>query len=286
MTESDWPSRAMRSIVASISFAPESHANFPTVTGTITPVVLVQIMETFREDDSPEQNDSSPAKPDLITHVAVDKLTMHDKDALEPALDDTGQRGLKPAELLVDSLYGSTECLEKGNKRNVKIISPAMTPKGKLQGRLTLEDFELDDDGRVLHCPEDCVPLSTTIAESKLQVLFDKADCESCPDRNRCPTSAVGRSSSRYQYTHDRVRQRIRRLQDCTPEFRNRYRWRAGVEATMSRFKYQMGMARLRVRGRARVTYTAMLRGLGLNIHRVATWRMAIRNDKVWRFGI
>ncbi|MEO1525495.1 MAG: transposase [Planctomycetota bacterium] len=41
-----------------------------------------------------------------------------------------------------------------------------------------------------------------------------------------------------------------------------RYRWRAGVEATMSRFKKQMGMARLRVRGMASVSYTATLRAL------------------------
>ena len=44
----------------------------------------------------------------------------------------------------------------------------------------------------------------------------------------------------------------------------------------MSRFKHQMGMARLRVRGMAKVTYVAMLRALGLNIHRVAVYRTAV----------
>ena len=73
----------------------------------------------------------------------------------------------------------------------------------------------------------------------------------------------------------DRVRQRERRLKDASEEFRNRYRWRAGVEATMSRFKHQMGMARLRIRGMAKVTYVALLRALGLNIRRVAAYRMA-----------
>ena len=37
----------------------------------------------------------------------------------------------------------------------------------------------------------------------------------------------------------------------------------------MSRFKHQMGMAK--------VTYVAMLRGLGINIHRVAVYRILIR---------
>jgi hypothetical protein len=41
----------------------------------------------------------------------------------------------------------------------------------------------------------------------------------------------------------------------------------------MSRFKHQMGMAKLRVRGMANVTYTAMLHAVGPNIHRVAAYR-------------
>ena len=47
-------------------------------------------------------------------------------------------------------------------------------------------------------------------------------------------------------------------------------------EATMSRFKHQMGMARLRVRGTASITYVATLRALGLNIRRLATYRLAV----------
>jgi hypothetical protein len=236
---------------------------------------LVQIMETFAEEDSAQQNTSHPPKPDLITHVAVDKLTMHDQNALEPALDDADKRGLKPKELLADSHYGSKECLAKGRERGVEIVSPAMTAKGRLQGKLTLEDFELDDDGRVLRCPAGKEPIETSVAEVRIQVLFDPAVCQGCPHRDHCPAAAVGRSERRWQYNHDRVKQRARRRKDTSDEFRSHYRWRAGIEATMSRFKHQMGMARLRVRGMAKVTYTALLRALGLNIHRVAAYRAA-----------
>lgn len=237
---------------------------------------LVQIMETFTADASAQQDAAYSPKPDLITHVAVDKLTMHDQDALEPALDDADQRGLKPQELLADSHYGSNECLAKGRKRGVEIISPAMTAKGKLQGKLTLENFELDDEGRVLRCPAGKAPMETSIAEVRIQVLFDPVVCESCLHKDNCPAAAIGRSERRWQYNHDRVKQRERRLKDASDEFRGRYRWRAGIEATMSRFKHQMGMARLRVRGMTKVTYTAMLRALGLNIRRVAAYRAAI----------
>lgn len=236
---------------------------------------LVQIMETFAEDDSRAGNEELPPRPDLITHLAVDKLTMHDQDALEPALDDADQRGLKPNQLLADSHYGSNACLAKGRERHVEIISPAMTAKGKRQGKLTLEDFELDKLGGVLRCPTGQEPLETSVADVRIQVLFDVAVCQACPRRNDCPAAAVGRSERRWQYNHDRVKQRERRLREASEEFRDRYRWRAGIEATMSRFKHQMGMARLRVRGMVKVTYVAMLRALGLNIHRVAAYRAA-----------
>jgi Sec-independent protein translocase protein TatA len=237
----------------------------------------VQIMETYAEDDEPADGKQEPAKPDLITHVAVGKMTTHDQDAIEPALDDVGKRGVKPEELLADSHYGSNDSLEKGLRCGVKIIAPSMPAKGKKQGKLTLEDFELDADGRVLRCPEGHTPIETSAADVRLQVLFAASDCAACSQRHCCLLSAVGRKINRYQYTHDRLRQRQRRLDDATDEFRDRYRWRAGVEATMSRFKYQMGMAKLQIRGMKKVTYIAVLRALGLNIHRVAAYRASLR---------
>ena len=116
-------------------------------------------METFsqdatsRNDDDADQENVPSAKPDLITHVVGDPLTMHDKDALMSALTDTEQRGQKPNELLADSHHGSMECPAEGEQRRVKTISPAQTAKGKLQGNLTLEDFDLNDEGLIQRCP-------------------------------------------------------------------------------------------------------------------------------------
>jgi len=61
-----------------------------------------------------------------------------------PALTDTEQRGQKTEELLADLHYGSMECLALGDEHGIKLISPVQMPKGKLQGKLTLEDFELN----------------------------------------------------------------------------------------------------------------------------------------------
>lgn len=154
----------------------------------------------------------------------------------------------------------------------VDLVAPARTAKGSSSGRLTLEDFALDDDGLVLQCPNGIAPASTSIATAKLQARFELSQCRACPDMQRCPMQAAKHDGqfARFQYTPDRAANQKRRLYESSEAFRAIYRWRAGIEATMSRLKHQMNLARLRIRGMATMRYTVNLRALGLNIHRCA----------------
>jgi hypothetical protein len=236
---------------------------------------LVQVMETYSDAEEDASKDAPPPVPDLITHVAVGPMNVHDGSALEPALADVAGRGLGPDVVLADSHYGSDDNLGMASGRGVEVVSPAMPAKGSKQEKLTLERFELDEGGRITRCPQGHAPVMTSGGEEKLQALFDVATCAACPLHRSCCASAVGRKEPRYQYTRERARHRERRLRDRSDEFRGRYRWRAGIEGTMSRFKHRMHMAALRVRGRAAVGYTTFLRALGLNIHRVAVYKAA-----------
>ena len=234
---------------------------------------MTQIMETYAEDD--EAAGAMPGDdpiPDLITHVAVHPMTQHDLQALEPAVADVKARQIAPQLLLGDSHYGSTESVAQLQTQDIELLAPAMPPKGAKQGQLTLEDFELDDVGRIIACPQGHRPIWTSVSETRLAVRFDPAPCQECPHMEKCPgylTSGTD-DQRRWQYTHERVAQRQRRLDEQEPAFKDRYRWRAGIEATMSRLKHQMGLAHLRIRGMAAVKYTVFLRALGLNVFRVA----------------
>jgi hypothetical protein len=236
---------------------------------------LVQVMETYGDAEEDPSEEAPPPLPDLITHVAIGPMNVHDGSALEPALNDVEGRGITPEVLLADTHFGSNDNLETASGRGVELVSPSMPAKGSKQEKLTLEHFELDEHGLVLRCPQGHAPVMTSAGEDKLQALFDRATCAACPLHQSCCASAADRKEPRYQYTRDRVRQRERRLHDLTDEFKDRYRWRAGIEGTMSRFKHQMGMAALRVRGRAAVGYATFLRALGLSIHRVAAYQAA-----------
>ena len=140
---------------------------------------LVQVMETFSDDtDKDEEVEeatsavSKVAKPDLITHMALGKMTVHDSKALLPAIQDTKARGVAPEHIVADTHYGSTKCIAQAKAKGVTLLAPAMPPKGKGQGKLTLEDFELDTSGCIQRCPAGHVPLETSVSKKRLQVRF------------------------------------------------------------------------------------------------------------------
>ena len=58
---------------------------------------MAQIVETYCED---VRNEAVAATPDLITHVEVHKMTVHDGHRLADALDDLSERALTPAVML------------------------------------------------------------------------------------------------------------------------------------------------------------------------------------------
>jgi hypothetical protein len=69
------------------------------------------------------------------------------------------------------------------------------------------------------------------------------------------------------------VRLARRRQQERTPAFCEKYRFRAGVEATMSEFDRRTGVKQLRVRGMKAVAFAVIMKAVGLNIMRAARYR-------------
>ncbi|WP_425441601.1 transposase [Roseovarius lutimaris] len=114
--------------------------------------------------------------------------------------------------------------------------------------------------------------VSTSASTAKLLARFDLATCRECPDRARCPVQAEKHDGqfARFQYTPTRAKNRKRRLYESRDPCREAYRWRTGIEATMSRLKHQMNLAYLRVRGMPTMRYTVNLRALSLNVRRCA----------------
>lgn len=233
-----------------------------------------QIMETYttREDDADQED---PPILNLITYIEVSPAHVGDSDALIPALEETSQRGCTPKEVTADTHYGGDENVRQAASRGVELVSPSHYSDGR-NGTLGIKDFEIDtSSGTVRVCPEGHAAVEThRTPKKRIVTTFDYTVCQACPQQNRCPVRLKHSHAALY-YTDKRIRLALRRQYEQTEEFRDRYRWRAGIEGTNSRLKSQTGAGRLRVRGLANVRFAIRLKALGLNILRAARVRAA-----------
>jgi len=226
----------------------------------------VQVMETYTEEKDPKE------KPlNLITHVEVEPANKSDADALVPAIESTEKRNLKPSELTADSLYGSDDNCEQANGHDVELIAPTMgTPK---DDKLSLADFQVSPKGRITACPQGHAP-SKIRERKRISAGFSSEGCKACPEIARCPVKK-GKKYYYLRFSRSETRLAMRRAYECSEEFKTRYRWRAGVEATMSQYDRRTGVKHLRVRGLKAVKYCSKLKALAVNIFRAAALRAA-----------
>ncbi len=240
----------------------------------------VQVAETY-------ENSEKKSQPSLITHVSVESADKSDAKALIPYIEDTKNRGLDPKEVLADTLYGGDENVETAaNDKNVEVVSPAKGPEPGKDNKLSLTDFTLSKRGKVTSCPQGKTPSSVKQKKLRHSTKFNVEDCESCSLLNECPVKP-GKNGYYLRYDDRAARLAMRRAYERTAEFRERYRFRAGAEATMSYYNKKTGIKHLRVRGIKAVSCCAFLKATGVNILRAATFKnRKIRDNRPDPSGI
>lgn len=224
-----------------------------------------QVMETYSDEEAEE----GKVQPNLITYIDVEPANCSDKETPPRAIQETQERECAPEELLADSLYGSDENVQKAAEEGVDIITPTMgKPKSK-EEMLILDDFTVDEKtGEITSCPAGEAPSDIQSKEGGLKTYFDPAVCEGCEHKDYCkvgldPDHQIG-------YTPKQLRLAQRRVAEESDEFREKYRWRSGIEALNAKLKRMMKIGRLRVRGLARVRLAVTLKALGWNIFQAA----------------
>jgi len=226
----------------------------------------VQVMETFCDDENKKKDSLN-----LITHVEVEPAHNSDANALIPAIESAEQRNLKPEELSADSLYGSDDNFERAKQHDIELVAPTMGP-GQ-DDDLSLSDFQFSEKGEIVACPHGNAPGKVKKRKSA-SIGFAIKHCENCPNLSKCPVKK-GKKYYYLRYTDKEMRLAKRRLYERSDKFKDRYRWRAGAEATMSEYDRRTGVKHLRVRGLKAVRFCATLKALGVNIFRAAALRAA-----------
>ncbi|MGD9368518.1 MAG: transposase [Desulfobacteraceae bacterium] len=231
----------------------------------------VQIMETFTRCEDEEEKAQTL---NLITHVAVEKACEHDSNALIPAIEDTQKRDVGPKSVVADTLYGSDDNHQAAKTKQVDLVAP--TFKSNKSDGMDQSHFSFDDTGRVIGCPAGHSPVKVSYKKKtkRFSARFDSNQCRSCPHLGQCPVQP-GKKNHFLRYSEKDYRLAVRRAIEVSEEFIDTYRWRAGVEATMSQYDRLTGVKHLRVRGFKAVRYCATLKAAGLNLLRAAMARKA-----------
>ena len=233
----------------------------------------MQVMETYSPDKS---------QPDLITHVEVEAAHESDAQAVVPALEESEQRGLAPTQLLADTLYGSDDNVEKAKERGVEVVSPTM---GAQSHAISLAEFVFSETDEITACPAGKKPQRTKTGKHGGKIVhFYKSSCDLCPRQSDCPVKRVKQSAT-IAYDAKALRLARRRAKEKTEAFREVYRFRAGIEGTMSDLDRKTGIKHLRVRGMPQVRVAATLKATGLNILRSTTFKNRIRRQEKAKKG-
>jgi len=232
----------------------------------------VQVMETYCQDE-----DKKEESLNLITHIEVEPAHKSNANALIPAIESSKERGLAPVELLADTLYGSDENCQKAKELGVEVVCPVRNTKEKDKDSITLSDFEVSEKGDIVSCPQNHVPIRSKTKKTRHTAAFDFQHCSTCPFQEICPVKQ-GKKNYYLRYTDKEMRLARRRAFEQTEAFKERYRWRSGIEATMSEYNKRTGVKHLRVRGFKAVRFCATLKAIGVNLFRATAVRNAVNS--------
>jgi len=140
--------------------------------------------------------------------------------------------------------------------------------------------FAVDWDTHTVTCPQgktsqDWYPHREKYGHDYIQFRFSPTDCQTCAHQSDCTKSKRGVRviSLRPQAEYEMLQAARERQQ--TPEFKTKYKKRAGIEGTISQGTRAFDLRRSRYLGLAKTHLQHLATAAAMNLTRVATWFMA-----------
>ena len=220
----------------------------------------------------------------ILTDYQVNPANRPDINQTIPVIERLAAAGRSPDLLFADGGYPTGDALLHAASHGVDLRAPVTRPRLPTDA-IGREAFEFEPDGTVRSCPAGHAPVrhghrSTRNAPNPtLHAYFDGDTCRSCPLKQRCIARAP--NNGKKGHFHVELLERLRARDNAhhrqqTEAWRNDYRIRSGIEATMSELKRAHGLDRLRVRRRPRVEFAVASKLTACNIKR---WLRATRPE-------
>jgi transposase len=226
-----------------------------------------------------QPGDGTRGAPGLITNVATTEASVADVSMTEPVHAMLEASGLTPAEHAVDSGYTSADLLLDARKRGITLLGPlvaATSPQARTGG-YTAEAFDIDWDRQQVTCPQGTVSSKwypcRQQGKDTIVVRFQVTTCRACPARDQCTTSARnGRQLLlRPRHIHEAVT--AARAGQSGQHWKDRYKIRAGAEATMRQATHVTGIRTTRYLGLPRIRLEHAAAAAAINLIRLDAWQ-------------
>lgn len=217
----------------------------------------------------------------LITQVSTTLATESDMHALDKIHRTLEQKGLLPAEHLVDAGYVDAESLVSSRRDfDVSLCSPVrekVSWQAKAGQGFDLASFQIDWEKRVAICPH-----GQTSAEWRnrqqgdrkpvIQVRFPLAVCRACSVRSQCTRATTGGRAIAFlpREQHEAL-QRVRQEQN-SQAFWEKYAQRCGIEGTISQAVRGYELRLARYIGLAKTNLQMTATAAAINLHRLFDW--------------
>lgn len=221
-----------------------------------------------------------PDAPHLITHVETTPATVADATMLPIIHQALAEKGLLPAEHLVDTAYVSANQLVASQEIGIDLIGPVPADNSwqtRTPDALNINVFALDWAEQVATCPQGQTSIAwhnrrSGKADAYVEIHFPVPVCTACPVQEQCTRSKKGNRVLRIQ-PEDRFEalQKARQRQQ-TQEFKDAYQQRAGIEGTVSQSVRRMDIRHARYIGQPKVRLQHIFTAIALNFARVFDW--------------
>ncbi|MCM8555511.1 IS1182 family transposase [Streptomyces sp. STCH 565 A] len=221
-----------------------------------------------------------PDTAHLITNVLTSDATVPDIKATDMVHDSLAAKGLLPGEHLLDSGYIDGPRIVTARTRHDVLLTGPVRGNTSTQatGPYGQDAFTVDWDNRTVTCPNDKTSSQWIDAFSSrgtpvIRIQFSQRDCRPCLSRPQCIDSATRlrrQITLRPRAEHEATQQS--RRAEKTPEWRDRYAARNGIEGTISQAIRITGLRQCRYRGLAKTRLQHQLTAAAINLIRLDDW--------------
>jgi transposase len=234
----------------------------------------VHLTETCEED-----------KPHLITHVETTPAATGDVEMTQVIHQALADKDLLPGTHLVDTAYVDAQHLLT-SQAEYQLDLVGRVPKdtswqAQAARGFDLSCFQIDWQAEQVTCPVGCQSQSWRLYSDRygnpeIRVRFRARDCRACSSRSLCTRSPTRSRVLTLRPQAQHLALAAARERQTTPQFKQLYAKRAGVEGTISQAVGAFGLRHCRYIGLAKTHLQHIATAAAINFSRLFDWLRAV----------